>query len=163
MDVVVAPADGKIVGITPIDEGGLRLSIFLSLFDVHVNRAPVAGRVTGIHYRSGMFLPAFRDKASLRNEQNRIEMDDGVRQLAMVQIAGLVARRIVCRAAVGDWLERGQRLGLIKFGSRVDLYLPRTIELRVQMGDRVRGGSSVIGRLVGAAAGGPDSGRPSPS
>ncbi len=162
--LVVAPADGKIVGITPTDEGGLRLSIFLSLFDVHVNRAPVAGRVTGVHYRSGMFLPAFRHKASLRNEQNRIDMDDGSRQLAIVQIAGLLARRIVCRAEVGDWLERGQRLGLIKFGSRVDLYVPETIELLVRMGDRVRGGSSVIGRLVGggSAPGNPDSGRPSP-
>ncbi|TDI14472.1 MAG: phosphatidylserine decarboxylase family protein [Acidobacteria bacterium] len=163
-DLVVAPADGKIVGITPTDEGELRVSIFMSVFDVHVNRAPVAGRVTGVHYHKGMFLPAFRDKASLRNEQNRIELDDGTRQLAMVQIAGLVARRIVCRVAMGDWLERGQRLGLIKFGSRVDLYLPQTIELQVHMGDRVRGGSSVIGRLVGGdsvPAGNPNSDRPS--
>jgi phosphatidylserine decarboxylase len=160
-DLVVSPGDGKVVGITPIDDGRLRLSIFLSLFDVHVNRAPVAGRVTGVHYHSGLFLPAFRDKASLRNEQNRIEMDDGSRQLAMVQIAGLVARRIVCRAAVGDWLERGQRVGLIKFGSRVDLYLPETVELQVRIGDRVRGGSSVIGRLVGVPAGDPSDDRPS--
>jgi phosphatidylserine decarboxylase len=164
-DLVVAPADGKIVGITPTEEGTLRVSIFMSVFNVHVNRAPVAGRVTGVHYHSGLFLPAFRDKASLRNEQNRIELDDGSRQLAMVQIAGLVARRIVCRVAIGDRLERGQRLGLIKFGSRVDLYLPETIELKVHMGDRVRGGSSVIGRLPGGGAvpaGNPDSGRPSP-
>ncbi len=163
-DLVVSPADGKIIGIAPIDDSRLRVSIFMSVFDVHVNRAPVAGRVTSVQYHKGMFLPAFRDKASLRNEQNRIELDDGSRQLAMVQIAGLVARRIVCRVAKGDRLERGQRLGLIKFGSRVDLYLPETIELQVDMGDRVRGGSSVIGRLVGGGsvpAGNPDSGRPS--
>ncbi len=163
-DLVVSPADGKIIGIAPTDDSRLRVSIFMSVFDVHVNRAPVAGRVTSVQYHKGMFLPAFRDKASLRNEQNRIELDDGTRQLAMVQIAGLVARRIVCRVAKGDRLERGQRLGLIKFGSRVDLYLPETIELQVHMGDRVRGGSSVIGRLVGGGsvpAGNPDSGRPS--
>jgi phosphatidylserine decarboxylase len=171
-DLVVSPADGKIVGIVPVqgesssDAPGLRLSIFLSLFDVHVNRAPVAGRVTGVRYHSGAFLPAFRDKASLRNEQNRIDLEDGNRRLSMVQIAGLVARRIVCRAAVGDWLERGQRVGLIKFGSRVDLYIPETIELRVHMGDRVRGGSTVIGRLVGGTSGpigNSGSGRPRPS
>jgi phosphatidylserine decarboxylase len=151
-DLVVSPADGKIVAIVP-EDGSCRVSIFLSLFDVHVNRAPVAGRVTGVHYHSGMFLPAFKDKASLRNEQNRIELDDGTQQLSMVQIAGLVARRIVCRAEVGDWLERGQRLGLIKFGSRVDLYLPEAVQLQVRMGDRVRGGSSVIARLADGGSG----------
>ncbi len=165
-DLVVSPADGKIVAITPIEGNQLRVSIFMSVFDVHVNRSPVSGRVTGVHYHKGLFLPAFRDKASLRNEQNRIEIDDGTRSLAMVQIAGLVARRIVCRVAVGDRLERGQRLGLIKFGSRVDLYLPETIELQVHKGDRVWGGSSIIGVLVergSGSAGDPDSGCPSPS
>ena len=153
-DLLVSSADGKIVGIGPTDaEPGerpqIRVSIFLSIFDVHINRAPVAGQVRNVRYTRGAFLPAFNDKASERNEQNRIEFEDGSRRLAMVQIAGLIARRIVCRASPGDWLQRGQRLGLIKFGSRVDLYLPETVELYVQVGDRVRGGSSVIGRLVG--------------
>lgn len=165
-DLVVSPADGKIIALTPTDGGRLRVSIFMSVFNVHVNRAPVAGRVTGVHYHKGLFLPAFRDKASLRNEQNRIDIDDGSRSLGMVQIAGWVARRIVCRVAKGDTVERGQRVGLIKFGSRVDLYLPETIKLQVHIGDRVRGGSSIIGLLVdrgSGPAGNPDSGCPSPS
>ena len=152
--LIVSPADGKVVGVAETgDEGdaAIRLSIFMSVFDVHINRAPVAGRVESVRYSPGAFLPAFNDKASQRNEQNRIEMDDGVRRLAMVQIAGLVARRIVCHARPGDRVERGQRVGLIKFGSRVDLYLPRGIELRVKVGDRVSGGSSVIGRWPDAS------------
>ncbi len=155
-DLVTSPADGKVVGIermdaAPGEPSQIRLSIFMSIFDVHINRAPIAGHVKKVTYNSGAFLPAFNDKASERNEQNRIDLENGTCRLAMVQIAGLIARRIVCRASVGDWLERGERLGLIKFGSRVDLYLPETVELRVQLGDRVRGGSSVIGRLVGGS------------
>ena len=150
-DLVVAPADGRVVEVQTVPSGDagpvVRVSIFLSLFNVHINRSPVAGRVTDVRYHSGSFLPAFRDKASLQNEQNRIELESDSVRLAVVQIAGWVARRIVCRARAGDWLDRGQRLGLIKFGSRVDLYLPETIELHVRVGDRVRGGSSVIGRL----------------
>jgi len=153
-DLVVAPADGRVVAVEPEPpEPGeeaprVRVSIFLSLFDVHINRSPVAATVDRVQYTPGSFLPAFQDKASQRNEQNRIDLFDGDRRLTMVQIAGLVARRIVCRARPGDQVARGQRIGLIKFGSRVDLYLPRTIELRVQVGDRVRGGNSVIGHLV---------------
>lgn len=151
-DLVVSPADGRVVEVVPeAGEGGdrrLRVSIFLSLFDVHVNRSPIAAQVTAVQYRPGVFLPAFHRGASRRNEQNRIELDDGSRRISVVQIAGWVARRIVCRTSAGDRVERGQRLGLIRFGSRVDLYLPETIELRVQVGDRVRGGGSVIGRLV---------------
>lgn len=149
--LVVAPADGKVIGIAPADEADgprVRVSIFLSLFDVHINRSPAAVQVEAVDYHPGTFLPAFADKASWCNEQNRLRLTDGRHQLEMVQIAGLVARRIVCRARPGDRLERGQRIGLIKFGSRVDLYLPGTVQLRVQVGDRVRGGSSVIGCFV---------------
>ena len=158
--LVVSPADGRVVEIAPSaeeekGEGGprVRVSIFLSLFNVHINRAPVAGKVTGIRYRPGQFLAAYRSLASIRNEQNRLDLACGSRRLTVVQIAGVIARRIVCRARVGDHLRRGERIGLIQFGSRVDLFLPATVELRVQVGDRVQGGSSILGRLADCADG----------
>lgn len=155
--LVVSPADGRVIAVVaePPAAGAaprLRVSIFLSLFDVHINRAPAAGRVAGVRYHAGGFLPAFDDKASERNEQNRIEIDGDDAPMTVVQIAGLVARRIVCRVSKEDRVERGERIGLIKFGSRVDLFLPATVELSVKVGDRVRGGSSVIGRLARAHA-----------
>ena len=154
--LVVSPADGRVVGVERLpaaedQEPQVRVSIFLSLFNVHVNRVPVSGEVESVAYTAGSFLPAFDDKASHRNEQNRVRLRSGPLRLDVVQIAGLIARRIVCRAQAGDRFERGERFGLIKFGSRVDLYLPETIELRVQVGDRVRGGSSVIARLADLA------------
>ncbi|MGD8377814.1 MAG: phosphatidylserine decarboxylase family protein [Acidobacteriota bacterium] len=149
-DLLVSPADGKVIDIRPAaaeaGEGATRVSIFLSLFNVHVNRSPMEGRIEAVRYNPGAFLPAFDDKASARNEQNRIVLRRGERQVEFVQIAGLVARRIVCRIGAGDEVGRGQRIGLIKFGSRVDLYVPAGVELAVRVGDRVRGGSTVIGR-----------------
>jgi phosphatidylserine decarboxylase len=151
-DLVVSPADGRVTDIVRDagrdGDGGVRLSIFLSLFDVHVNRSPLAASVEAVEYRPGSFLPAFARGASARNEQNRIRLSDGRHRYDVVQIAGILARRIVCRAAPGDRLERGQRIGLIKFGSRVDLVLPEAVELQVRVGDRVRGASSVIGRVT---------------
>jgi phosphatidylserine decarboxylase len=152
--LLVSPADGVVIGIEPAPEEDAgdgprtRVSIFLSLFNVHINRAPAACGVEAVSYHPGSFLPAFSDKASLRNEQNRLRLVQGRHRFEMVQIAGLVARRIVCRVRPGDKLERGQRIGLIKFGSRVDLYLPPTVELSVKVGDRVRGGSTLIGRFL---------------
>lgn len=148
-DLLVSPADGKVIDIRPAEEtggGGTRVSIFLSLFNVHINRSPMEGRVEAVRYNPGAFLPAFDDKASARNEQNRVVLRRGERRIEFVQIAGLVARRIVCRIGVGDEVGRGERIGLIKFGSRVDLYVPAEVELAVRVGDRVRGGSTVIGR-----------------
>jgi phosphatidylserine decarboxylase len=150
--LVLSPADGKVVDVAvsvdgPIGPGSTRVSIFLSIFDVHVNRAPIAGRVERVDYTPGEFLPAFDDKASLRNEQNTVVLSDGPTRVAFKQIAGLVARRIVFRKRVDDRVERGERVGLIKFGSRVDVFLPAGARLRVGRGDRVRGGSSVIGEL----------------
>ena len=151
--LVVSPADGKIVLIVPTPkghaagEGSTQVSIFLSVFDVHINRAPIAGRITEVVYNKGEFLPAFDDKASLRNEQNRAFIEGPEGRVGFTQIAGLIARRIVFRKRVGDVVARGEQVGLIRFGSRTDVFLPSGSTLRVKVGDRVSGGSSVIADL----------------
>ena len=124
--------------------GGKRVSIFLNIFNVHVNRAPVGGRITDISYQPGRFLMAHREEASENNEQNTLTIDSGGAQVVTRQIAGLIARRIVCRKRAGDEVTKGERFGLIKFGSRVDVFLGPEWELAVQPGDKVRGGSSVL-------------------
>ncbi len=152
--IVVSPADGKVVMIVPTPaghaagEGATQISIFLSVFYVHINRAPIAGTITDVVYNKGEFLPAFDDKASLRNEQNRafIEGPDG--RVGFTQIAGLIARRIVFRKKAGDVVARGEQVGLIRFGSRTDIFLPKGSTLMVKVGDRVSGGSSVIAHLT---------------
>jgi len=148
---VLSPADGKVMSVEDVDDSfvgpSVRVATFLSPLDVHVNRAPIAGRVERVDYTRGEFLPAFDDKASLRNEQNSVVLNDGETRVAFKQIAGLIARRIVFRKHVDDRVQRGERVGLIKFGSRVDVFLPQGARLRVVRGDRVRGGSSVIGEL----------------
>ncbi|MDH3383979.1 MAG: phosphatidylserine decarboxylase family protein [Deltaproteobacteria bacterium] len=149
---VISPADGKIVyaGDNPpgryFGEPGKRVSVFMSPFDVHVNRAPVSGRVVSVQYHPGRFLAANVEKASLANEQNGVllETPDGQR-VAFVQIAGFIARRIVCDVAPGDSVRGGQRVGIICFGSRVDILLPASASLNVRVGDRVRAGESVVG------------------
>ena len=152
--LVVSPADGRIVVVGPAPDGHplgpgtTQISIFLSIFDVHVNRAPIAGRVAAVQYHKGEFLPAFDDKASLRNEQNCVTLEEAGSRVMFKQIAGLIARRIVFRKQVGDNVMRGERVGLIKFGSRVDLFLPAGAEIRARLGDRVQGGSSVLGALA---------------
>jgi phosphatidylserine decarboxylase len=148
--LVVSPADGRIVQVRAaspeaLAPGAIQVSIFLSIFNVHVNRAPIAGQVKGVEYRKGAFLPAFDDKASVRNEQNRVVLEDGALRLAFTQIAGLIARRIVFKKRVHDFVERGERVGLIKFGSRVDVFLPKDVRILVKVGDHVQGGSSPIG------------------
>ncbi len=149
---VISPADGRIVyaGESPpgwyAAEAGKRVSVFMSPFDVHVNRAPVTGRVTSVRYRKGTFHVASVDKASLMNEQNGVTIatPEG-RTVTYVQIAGMLARRIVCDLKEGDAVVQGQRVGMIRFGSRLDLYLPAEVRLAVAAGDRVRAGESVIG------------------
>jgi len=149
---VISPADGKIVyaGDNPpgryFGEPGKRVSVFMSLFDVHVNRAPVSGEVVSVQYHPGKFLAANVEKASLANEQNGVllETPDGHR-VAYVQIAGFVARRVVCDLVPGDTVRVGQRVGLIRFGSRVDILLPSSASLNVRKGDRVRAGESIVG------------------
>jgi phosphatidylserine decarboxylase len=150
---VLSPADGKVVAAGPAPDGHpfgrgtTRVSIFLSIFDVHVNRAPIGGRVAAVEYHKGEFLPAFDEKASLRNEQNAVTVEDGTAHVMFKQIAGVIARRIVFRKKVGDAVARGERVGLIKFGSRVDVFLPPGATLRVGRGDRVRAGLTVLGEL----------------
>ena len=146
--LVVSPADGKITEVAPIhtvDGDRIRLSIFLSVFDVHVNRSPVAGVLRDVRYRKGEFLNAMNPVCAERNEQNQAIVDSADGYLvAFTQIAGLLARRIVFRFKVGDFVERGQRVGLIKFGSRVDVLLPGHAHVRVALGQRVKGGASVL-------------------
>lgn len=152
---IVSPADGRIVGVEPIadeERFGLgraqRVSIFMSPFNVHVNRAPFEGVVASVQYNPGKFFVATDDKASMLNEQNALVLEtaEGAR-IALVQIAGFIARRIVCYARSGDRLGRGARFGLIRFGSRVDLYLPSATHVLVGLGDRVKGGESIVGYL----------------
>jgi len=149
---VLSPADGRVVAVAPsADEplapGSTQVSIFLSIFNVHINRAPIGGRIAGVAYHKGEFLPAFDHKASLRNEQNCVTVEDGARRVVFKQIAGLIARRIVFRKRVGDSVAAGERVGLIKFGSRVDVFLPPGSEVTAKVGDRVQGGLSILGRL----------------
>ena len=148
-NALVAPADGRVTEVVSTETGGAgiqRVSIFLSLFDVHINRSPTAGRVVAVRYREGDFKAAFRKDAAERNERNELEMTTGHGTIRIRQIAGVVARRIVCRARVGDRLDAGERFGLIRFGSRTDLLLPPGVSLSVRPGDRVRGGATVIGK-----------------
>ncbi len=150
--VIVAPGDGKVVEIVEekdalLDEPYRRVSIFLNVFNVHVQRTPVAGRIEQIKYNKGKFLNAASHKASLDNEQNSMIIHTGQEKVLVKQIAGLIARRIVCWAKEGDNCNLGQRFGLIRFGSRVDLFLPLNAEIKVSLGDHVAGGSSIIGYL----------------
>ena len=158
--LVISPADGRvqlIMDAAPPPELGMgeeamtRISVFLNVFDVHVNRFPVDGRVCAAHYRPGKFLNASLDKASVDNERMSlgIEMADG-RRVACVQIAGLVARRIICEATSGAEARAGARYGLIRFGSRVDVYLPAGTAPLVVVGQRVIGGESVLADLAGS-------------
>ncbi len=144
--VAVSPADGKVVAIVPDDAGGNRISIFLNVFDVHVNRTPIGGKVACVKYKQGQFLVASREDASHSNEQNIITVDGDGSRVVFKQIAGLIARRIVCYKKPGDLVEKGERIGLIKFGSRVDVMLGPEWTVAVRNGERVSAGSSIIAR-----------------
>jgi len=147
----LAPADGKVMEVRelvdPYVGEAVRVSIFLSPLDVHVNRSPVAGLVTDVERRPGRFLAAYRSRASETNERCTVALQGEATRVTVRQVAGFLARRIVCRARTGDKLEAGERFGMIRFGSRTDLTMPRQTVLRVKPGDRVRGGESVIGVL----------------
>jgi phosphatidylserine decarboxylase len=145
---IVAPADGKIVRLMAGADGATELSIFLSPLNVHMNRSPIAGRVRGIEYRPGVFRPAFVGAASHDNEQVRFEIEGPLVSLAMREITGVLVRRIVLWKVDGDEVRRGERIGLMKFGSRVDLVLPKGVRLLVELGQRVRGAETVIGEVL---------------
>jgi phosphatidylserine decarboxylase len=153
-DTVVSPADGRVVDVRKIKEDQyfhkemICISIFLSIFNVHVNRSPYSGKVESVKYTKGKFLPAFREKASLLNEQNAIVISYKDVGILVKQIAGIIARRVVCWVKEGDQLERGQHLGLIRFGSRVDIFLPVDVQIEVSVGDKIKGGETIIARLI---------------
>jgi phosphatidylserine decarboxylase len=145
--VVVSPADGKVTGIWPVTESGVqqtRISIFLNVFDVHVNRSPIGGIIREVRYQVGKFGNAINLTSAEHNEQNIVTVKGEGEPVIFKQIAGLLARRIVFTKKAGDRVERGERVGLIKFGSRVDVFLDASANLQVKIGDRVKGGSSVL-------------------
>lgn len=150
---VVSPADGRVIDVSPVDEDRFlhapttKVSIFMSPLDVHVNRSPVDGRITQVEHTAGKFHAAWEDKASLDNERNAVVLEQGARRFLVVQVAGAVARRIVCRRGVGDRVGRGERYGIIMFGSRVDVYLPTDVRPVVEKGARVVAGETVLAML----------------
>ncbi len=146
-DALVSPADGKVTAILPVMSNGvpcLRISIFLNVFDVHVNRAPMAGIIRHVQYQKGKFLNAMNPASAEQNEQNVVTVEGEGQTVVFKQIAGLLARRIVFNKKVGDRVDRGERVGLIKFGSRVDVFLDAAAAIEVKVGDRVKGGSTVL-------------------
>ena len=153
-DVMVSPADGKIVSIKRLSDDQRRISIFLNVFDVHVNRSPVAGQITKIHYHKGKFLVASREVASSENEQNTFTMDAAGSKVVFSQIAGLIARRIVCHKREGDRVATGERIGMIKFGSRMDIVFGPEWELAAETGQRVSAGTTILARRVAAGGSG---------
>lgn len=149
-DIVVAPADGKVTKVTKVNpeqvDSPSLISIFLSPLDVHINRSPIAGRISEVNYVKGRFVPATREDASLINEQNVITIENGSVKIIMKQIAGIIARRCVLWKKAGETVALGERLGLIKFSSRTDLILPTEYKVLVKVGDRLEGGVTIIGR-----------------
>jgi len=145
--LIVSAADGRVTRIDNTEVGKV-ISVFLSPLDVHVNRSPIGGTISGITYTSGKKMPATSDEASLVNERNSLVISGADMTVTCTQIAGILARRIVCWPGQGDNLQRGQRFGLIKFGSRTDVTIPLDAEIMVSIGDRVKGGETVIGRVT---------------
>ncbi len=154
-NLVIAPADGRIVMITEVEEPAflhgraIRISIFMNIFNVHVNRYPVAGTVRFVHYNPGKFLNAATEKSSLENEQSSVGIETNGRRILVRQIAGLIARRIVTYSREGEQVEQGERLGIIRFGSRVDVFVPTNSEILVRLGQKPSAGTTVLARLAG--------------
>ena len=150
-NLILAPADGKIILIKPCDNlefmsgGGTLVSVFMSLFDVHVNRVPISGVVKYFKYNPGKFLPAFKDKASSENEQTELGLENEHGKVVLKQIAGIMARRIICKLKQGELVKAGDRFGMIKFGSRLDLFLPENVQIKIKLNHKVRAGETIIG------------------
>jgi phosphatidylserine decarboxylase len=150
-NLILAPADGKVILIKPCDNlefmsgCGTLVSVFMSLFDVHVNRVPISGVVKYFKYNPGKFLPAFKDKASSENEQTELGLENEHGKVVLKQIAGIIARRIVCKLKQEDLVKAGDRFGMIKLGSRLDLFLPENVQIKVKLDHKVRAGETIIG------------------
>jgi phosphatidylserine decarboxylase len=152
---IVSPGDGRVVVVTDEEDAGRpgkRISIFLAVWNVHVNRAPAAGVITKMEYRPGKFLAAMRERASMENEQNVFTLSTDAGEMVFKQIAGLIARRVVSWKKEGERVARGERIGLVRFGSRVDVWVPKDTEILVRVGENVKGGSSVLARWPAKAA-----------
>jgi phosphatidylserine decarboxylase len=152
---VVSPGDGRVVVVTDEESAGRpgkRISIFLAVWNVHVNRSPATGTITKLEYRPGKFLAAMRERASVENEQNVFTLSTDAGELVFKQIAGWIARRVVSWKKQGDKVARGERIGLVRFGSRVDVWVPKEAEILVRLGENVKGGASVLARWTGKAA-----------
>jgi phosphatidylserine decarboxylase len=152
---VVSPADGRVVVVADEENAGRpgkRISIFLAVWNVHVNRSPAAGTITKMEYRPGKFLAAMRERASMENEQNVFTLSTDAGEMVFKQIAGLIARRVVSWKKPGDRVFRGERIGLVRFGSRVDVWVPKDAEILVKLGQNVKGGTSVVARWTGKTA-----------
>lgn len=153
-DTIVSPADGKVMSVEKIIEDSFfqaevtRIRIFLSIFNVHINRSPIDGTVVYQEYRSGKFLPAFQEEAAIKNEQNLVGMQNDDFRILVNQIAGIIARRVVSWVKPGDSLKKGERFGLIKFGSCTEIYVPVNVKVEVKKGDQVKGGETIIGRVI---------------
>jgi len=152
--LVVSPADGKVMSVCEVyddqfvNEACNRVTIFLSVFDVHVNRSPIAGEIKFQQYTCGRFRPAYKESAGCENERHSIGIENDTMKVLVTQIAGILARRIVSWVTLGSVLKQGERYGLIKFGSCTEIVMPKTVEVLVKKGDRVKGGETVIGRLI---------------
>jgi phosphatidylserine decarboxylase len=152
-DAVLSPADGRVMVAGPPEHGAApdgawqQISIFLSPMNVHVNRIPVSGRITSVAYKPGRFLPAYRNDAGTENERSEIWIDHGGQMIVARQIVGVLARRVVCRVTAGDEVRAGDRYGVMKFGSRMDIFVPRTAIIQVEVGAMVRGGETVLAVL----------------
>src|SRR2546422_7304257 len=154
---VVSPGDGRVVVVTDEENAGRpgkRISIFLAVWNVHVNRSPVAGTITNMEYRPGKFLAAMRERASAENEQNVFTLSTEAGEMVFKQIAGLIARRVVSWKKPGEKVARGERIGLVRFGSRVDVWVPKEAKILVKLGENVKGGSSVLARWPAKPAAG---------
>jgi len=147
--IIVSAADGRVTRVEETEKGKF-VSVFLSPLDVHINRSPIEGKITNVEYVHGKKLPATNNSASYENERNSLTIENDDITVVVTQIAGILARRIVCWNKEGESLERGQRFGLIKFSSRTDLHLPKAVELMVKVGDRVKGGETIIGKYSNA-------------
>ncbi|WP_371369184.1 Phosphatidylserine decarboxylase proenzyme [Sporomusa rhizae] len=151
--LILSPADGKVMGVTEVyddqflNDKGIKVTIFLSVFDVHINRSPVEGEIKFQQYTCGRFKPAYKESAACENERHAIGLENSKMRVLVTQIAGILARRIVSWVTLGTVLKQGERYGLIKFGSCTELIVPTTVEILVKKGDRVKGGKTVIGRL----------------